>query len=971
MRKQLYLLTFLLFKLLTAQSTDIGFTQPVASASSLGTYINSPVSIATGVPDISFPLVSASAGKVKIDFSLAYHPANIKQKASDVGRGWTLFGASVISREIINEPDERYPTGEFNDLYYYNIPGYAGKFKIIRDNATDTYSLINLTPSTVKISFTRTGKKLDSFMVTDNKGYQYLFNRYGQSRYKDISDPLEITYRSIYYLSTIKDENNTDVVTYDYGEVETKYAPGTLALESQIYKLTQVNITGVGKIQLNYSHYPNETAADPFKLNYIQLITIGGKQISKYVFNNNNRVLNDIKKYGQSNDFYETTSYVYASSINQHDYYVNSEAEFYGLNGLCPENGGFYPAYQSPWELTDGVLSKVILPTGGVTEYVFEPHKEFVDKNQPDYLETVEESMRIDPDIQYLKFVSSLYFDFYLNCDPLYNSPQNLGKEYTFDIPGDSNQPKTYYIKYYGDTRSIPVPSNNPGGPSFCIYPGNQQLSITSGIKKNGQAIEKLNNLCGIGTISSEPTTSIGVSAYQLLPGTYTFWVDGTGGSGSLEIYELKTIPGPYKNEVISYGLGVRIKDINHYENNNLGVGVQPALTTAYTYTEFDHPLNSSGKYYEIDSEYPVTYDSAMLYSNVRVKTGNNAGYTDYTYKTIDDDFTGNAINPSGFSYLNIARGGLLYKQEDYDESGIKVSSAIFEPYLEQMEPPYKYGKNNGTTKTAFVKNEKSTATSYYDNGTRSVEMISEATRDSNNFNITHKKLTNSDGSIDESFYQYASDKGITHLIDKNILTSPLETLAKRNGETISKSEVRYENQNNVYPSYNLSYNLGDFGNEVTAKKDIKFDIYDAKGNIIQYTTHPNAQGEGYPVTIIWGYNKTMPIAKIEGAKLSDLSATDIATIETESNDYANANAVDMPAKASAFLTALESFRTNNSSSNYQITCYSYYPLIGVSEVIPPNGIKEIYEYDNMNRLIRIKNTDGVTIKEIDYNYKH
>lgn len=950
---------------LYAQSTDVGVTYPIPSASSLGTYINSPVSIATGIPDISFPLISASTGKIKVDFSLSYHPVNQAQKASDVGRGWTLFGASVISREIINEPDERYATGEFNDLYYYNIPGYSGKFKISRDN-TDTYTLINLTPSTVKINFTRTGKKLNNFTIIDNKGYKYLFNTYGQSKYRGIVDSQEITYRSIYYLSKIQDENNNDLVTYDYDEVETKYFSGSL-IESQIFKLTQVNILGVGKINLNYTYYPNEAGADPFKLNFISLNTINGKQISKYVFNNSNRVLNDIKKYGQLNDSYEITSFEYAGSDNPLQYYPDpTDAEFYGFN-ICPEDGGYYPAYVNPWELTAGVLSKIILPTGGVTRYIFEPHREFIDKSQPQYLSDIETSVKIDPEIQYLKRLGQVYFNFYLECDPLFSTSQNLGKQYVFEIPGNPNEQKDIYIKYTGTKRPLPSGSNTPGGPSLCM--GNEILKIEAIIKKNGQPVPLYNNLCGLSYPGVADVEDALVSEYKMTPGVYTIELNGTGGYGFFDIYQKKIIPGPFKNEKISEGLGVRIKTISHYENNDYNTPA--ALTTSYSYNEFNNPLNSSGKYYELSSEYPVVYDSAILYKNVRVKTGNNSGYTDYTYKKMDEAVNGSAGIVGGYPYLNVTRGGLLYKKEDFDESGHKVSTSIFDPYLEQMQPAYLMGPNGVYTNTSFVKNEKTTVINYYDNESKNQQVISEATRDSDNFNITYRKVTNSDGSIDESFYKYASEKGISHLINKNILATPLETEIKRNGQTVSKSEVRYDDPNNVYPSYNLSYNLGDFNNESTAKKDIKFDLYDTKGNIVQYTTTPNTQGEGYPVTLIWGYNKTMPIVKIEGAKLSSLSAADVADIENKSNEYANASAGDMPAKESAFLSALESFRANHASLSYQITCYSYYPLIGLSQVIPPNGIKEIYEYDTMNRLKRIKNTDGVTIKEIDYNYKH
>jgi len=62
-----------------------------------------------------------------------------------------------------------------------------------------------------------------------------------------------------------------------------------------------------------------------------------------------------------------------------------------------------------------------------------------------------------------------------------------------------------------------------------------------------------------------------------------------------------------------------------------------------------------------------------------------------------------------------------------------------------------------------------------------------------------------------------------------------------------------------------------------------------------------------------------------------------------------------------------------------QISTYTYDPLIGVTSITSPSGIKEVYGYDSANRLIEIKqqekDTSGnlilKTIKEFNYNYKN
>jgi hypothetical protein len=74
-----------------------------------------------------------------------------------------------------------------------------------------------------------------------------------------------------------------------------------------------------------------------------------------------------------------------------------------------------------------------------------------------------------------------------------------------------------------------------------------------------------------------------------------------------------------------------------------------------------------------------------------------------------------------------------------------------------------------------------------------------------------------------------------------------------------------------------------------------------------------------------------------------------------------------------ALLTVLDSFRNNTALSGYQITTYTYDPLIGVRSITPPSGIREVYLYDTANRLMEIRegNQTGKLLKEFKYNYKN
>ncbi|KXH80360.1 hypothetical protein [Chryseobacterium kwangjuense] len=209
--------------------------------------------------------------------------------------------------------------------------------------------------------------------------------------------------------------------------------------------------------------------------------------------------------------------------------------------------------------------------------------------------------------------------------------------------------------------------------------------------------------------------------------------------------------------------------------------------------------------------------------------------------------------------------------------------------------------------------------------------------------------------------YQYAYEKTNQKLINANMIGIPLETEVKKNNKTVSKTETKYDDPLNLFPSSALSYDLQ---TGTAASTEITYDKYDSKGNLQQYTSK-----DGISTTIIWGYNNTQPIAKIEGAKLSDISQTLIDSIVNASNNDAQ---LGTSASEQSLISALDLFRNNSALSGYQITTYSYDPLIGVKSITPPSGIREVYIYDTANRLMEIRenSTTGKILKEFKYNYK-
>lgn len=241
---------------------------------------------------------------------------------------------------------------------------------------------------------------------------------------------------------------------------------------------------------------------------------------------------------------------------------------------------------------------------------------------------------------------------------------------------------------------------------------------------------------------------------------------------------------------------------------------------------------------------------------------------------------------------------------------------------------------------------------------------------------LSNLVVTSSDNSLTETSYKYASEKNNQLMISKNMVGIPLETISTQTisgvTKTLGKSEIVYPTSLPTPQAGSLVLPLSAVSYDVlsnTPSTDVTYDKYDEKGNILQYTTK-----DGVPVTIIWGYNKTQPIAKIEGADYISISDAYLdANIISASNDDASD-----PSKEGLLLDALNNFRKESALSGKQITTYTYDPLIGVTSITPPSGVRQTYVYDSANRLkegnVRGKNSSGTyvnkKVSENSYNYK-
>ncbi|MDM1557498.1 MULTISPECIES: hypothetical protein, partial [Chryseobacterium] len=271
------------------------------------------------------------------------------------------------------------------------------------------------------------------------------------------------------------------------------------------------------------------------------------------------------------------------------------------------------------------------------------------------------------------------------------------------------------------------------------------------------------------------------------------------------------------------------------------------------------------------------------------------------TVETLENKyhFSGNEFSPYRFytSYDGSVGTNAPYTEMIPPLPGQAPSSYILSHDIKSI-PMYKWGDylnepsdlsnaNPNVYRTAFfyggmIRNYQKIKKEYENGLPVKTTTINTANESLNHHQVTSEKTTYSDETSDETTYLYAHEKGNQKLMNANLVGIPLETkMVKRKnandltGKMISKVETKYDDPGTLFPTSIISYDL----QNQSPSTEVTYDQYDSKGNIVQYTTKA-----GVSTVIIWGYNGTQPIAKIENAKLENISQSFIDSIVNASN---------------------------------------------------------------------------------------
>jgi hypothetical protein len=212
----------------------------------------------------------------------------------------------------------------------------------------------------------------------------------------------------------------------------------------------------------------------------------------------------------------------------------------------------------------------------------------------------------------------------------------------------------------------------------------------------------------------------------------------------------------------------------------------------------------------------------------------------------------------------------------------------------------------------------------------------------------------NSKGQTTSTAFYYPTDFSSTfpynRMINKNVISPVVEQVDSNQTLNMELARVKkYYDSLSAYifrpDSIQRSFSGG------TLTTEVKFDLYDTKGNLKQMTAK-----NGIVTSYMWGYDQLYPIAQIVGIGYNDAytnSGIDLSSFGGVPDDGSGQTQLDLL----------------RSLSNVIVTTFICRPYIGLSIQSDARGKYTYYSYDNIGRLNLVKDQDGKILKKICYVY--
>jgi YD repeat-containing protein len=964
---------------------------PTPGAALLGKYGDHPVSLSTGLPDISIPLFDIGTTRIKLPISISYHASGIRieELPSSVGLGWVLNAGGCIARTVKGAADkegfsctytENYINGLYDklfglflayddagmgmdlesDLYSYNFNGYSGQFCY-----NNRGEIVPLTKDGLKISKTSMG-----YAITTPDGIRYVFDIITKSLIERNSDLTLGYYRpstdfsksdngSDYYLSLIEDLMTGEKITFDYKQLQLDtnnekgyvYYPRFDGLQ-KIYVFTPGDAFN-GLPDMLAPDEPGYLRIDSDQLMLCGITFPGGKvKIINDLNCEDMRLfrVSEIKLYSYLNTVRE--------SINKvkfhYDYFSSySKVAFKGkrlrLDGITMDDTKKYsfkydsrtlPPYynwegnhdigcfsQDEWGYYNGKSNKTLFQNLPV------PHKNLIADRSSD--------------TGYMKACS------------LYEIVYPTGGKTRFELEANMvGKTAVGGLRIKNILSYVDKDDKKPIRTTSYIYPNGGIMSPLYNTKYQNWQCTQYYDFASAGvdraTYACIPIIRV-LTNYGTSP-----MVSNRHHNGNVVYYD-KVIETIYNSDNIEqerniYSYYVNERDAVYAVTNNI-LNTDARFYGAPPYESYMSVRNySSGHLLKQEQQvYDATKGEFIKQREIENqyatfgKQKDTIGFIVMPSRIfIYSDCNREADNNIDFQYFDI-----------FAESGIKkITKTITTEY---------FGNNISKSDTVI-----------FDYDPKYYNLVKQETRkSSDNKTIT----TQTTYPFDYLFTPLHLDDRYVYnaMRTKNIVDIPIERVIKVNGKIVYAYGSTYSTDNESIGQMkflkcsdfklNASTPIDDYLALSFVKSDNSY-ILDPRCTVeAQYSYYPNGKlkeiiqpKNNDTITILWGYNFQYPIAEIKNASRSQVS-------QAISNVFGKS-----PQALSSQKTPDETKLINGSLQtalpDALVTTYTYKPLVGITSKTDPHGETVYYTYDSAGRLSVIKDKDRKNVKSYIYKYK-
>jgi YD repeat-containing protein len=993
-----------------AQTPDVSQYVSNPHVYALARYGDIPVDHSTGVPAINIPLMSVSDRDITVDLSLSYHATGIKvdQEATWVGLGWVLNAGGIITRQVRGVQDSYDNTGAFierpvipdydyqspvttyinsvlqdlgniqaeradgePDIFYYNFCGKTGKF-ILDSNAQACF----FKHEDFEVEFQGNTK----FIITDNLGVKYEFTT-SLLEYVDITTYL---YHNTWFLKKITGPAGGEI-SFDYDSsysdytrkrvhstcyIETEQDYMTHSIDHSLYHASKLyteynQCALLSKITTKSGHYINFNLSETPRMD---INSSTGKPLEEIIlYNNKNEIQKKIQLgygYFEANHSrkYKSLENTSPPEYNHLNYRLKLETvreisasgeqgalygfEYYGDNNPATDDPYTLPYRMSPsqdhWGYYNDRYNNTIFPNNPGSK----------------------------------SFPTDRFLDFYIGIGSTFSSPLNPsvnGELVSYSVTGGANRDPDFEAVKAGTLKKI-------------IYPTGGYTEFDF----EAHMWELHNDLPVGGGLRIKQTTSN----------------DGNGNSVTKEYdYEVSNLPSLEHHYVFCSVSPYHTLYYNPYDANALTVVPQILMTAGV-------PPEIAVKEYAVvirvhaASPLQLGIGQDVLYDKVTEKIS-GGGRTEYHYACInsvsdsythigqddpEDAFTFAWIQPIDYQYLpancyttsldsysfpfpepisNEWKNRLLTCKQVYREDETLISEDSISYIIESLHtiPTYKvcgFGEHEylyarSYTTGGSVKVSKEVSLQYIP-GQGTVCSVKEYDYSSpQHKQLTESRTWNSLGELSTTQYYYPTEYETTLSgLTSNHILKPVDIRTYKGDKLVSGVQTQYNDAGQEVIKYQFDAITNDI--PFNSQSPYSFSPY------LWNTYYPDGgllcsqqTNSELSTVYLWGYNRQYPVAKIENATLSDVTAKISTGIQNSIADKNEPSASDW--------NTLNNLRTN--LPNAFVTTYTYKLLVGVTSIIDPRGVKTTYEYDDFGRLKTIKDHYGYVVESYEYHYQN